>query len=86
LAHGAPHLGHQFAEPLVQTLVGNTAARELASREVAELIGRANWFEGEIGDLVDGCREFLTRDGSLLTSDRPELVGLLAISVSGLSG
>src|SRR6516165_1497997 len=46
-----------------------------ASREVAELIGRANWFEGEIGNLVDGYREFLSPDGPLLISDRPDLAG-----------
>src|SRR5216684_1254475 len=29
LAHGAPNLRHQFMEPLVQALVGKTAASEL---------------------------------------------------------
>jgi ABC-type Fe3+/spermidine/putrescine transport system ATPase subunit len=46
-----------------------------ASREVAELMGRANWFEGEVGNIVDGHREFLSRDGRLLISDQPDLVG-----------
>jgi ABC-type Fe3+/spermidine/putrescine transport system ATPase subunit len=45
------------------------------SRAVAEFIGRANWFDGRLGALVDGYREFLSPDGPLLIADRPELVG-----------
>lgn len=34
-SHGAPDLRHQFAEPLVQALVGKAAARELAIKPCA---------------------------------------------------
>src|ERR1700756_3566308 len=38
LAHGASHLGHQFAEPLVQAFVGKAAAGELAIKPRVDLL------------------------------------------------
>jgi putative spermidine/putrescine transport system ATP-binding protein/putrescine transport system ATP-binding protein len=43
------------------------------SRAVAEFIGRANWFDGRLGGIIDGYREYFSADGRLLIADRPEL-------------
>lgn len=43
------------------------------SREVAEFIGRANWFEGRLGGAMSDAREFVTADGAFLVMDQPEI-------------
>jgi ABC-type Fe3+/spermidine/putrescine transport system ATPase subunit len=47
------------------------------SRAVADFIGRVNWFDGTLGGMVDGYREFQMAEGRLLVVDRSDLAGQL---------